>query len=168
MKLKNVFLIFLTLFLISSCATFKPLISKRAVTVNGIFNANYRGSRFDGFFSVSGGNLRMDVVNSFGFSVYGIYVKGGKVFIKDYQTGKVYYHLKRNGIDFDQYKNTIEFVARNFLRLCGTENPKIVVLRCKKVKGFILPDDFILREKSARLRITLKNIKVLEDKEDEH
>ncbi len=161
MKLKNMFLIFLVIFTISSCATFKPLKSKN-VSLVGIFNANYKGNEFSGFFSISGGNLKLDVVNSFGFSVYGIYVEGGKVFLKDYQTGKIYYHLKVNGNDFDKYKPVIKFIARDFLKLCEIQNKSIVILRCERVKNYYVPRDLILKSSVDRLRMQLKNLKIKE------
>ena len=159
MKLKSVFVIFLILILVSSCATFKPLLTKNR-SVTGIFNADFKGNTFDGFFSVSSGNMRLDVVNSFGFSVYGIYVKEQRVFVKDYQTGKVYNHLRASGMDLDVYKPIIRFVAQNFFDLCNTKNQNIVVLECKKVNGFLLPVDFVLKKSDTRLRIKLKNIRV--------
>ena len=161
MKLKNAFLIFLVILISSSCTTFKPLKSKN-VSVVGIFDANYKGNEFNGFFSVSDGNLRLDIVNSFGFSVYGIYVKGGKVFLKDYQTGKVYYHLKVNGNDLDKYKPIIKYVAMDFLKLCRTQDKRVIILRCKRVKSYYVPKDFILKSSTDRLRIELKNLKVKE------
>jgi len=161
MRLKKVFAIFLILTLVSSCATFKPLPTKK-YSATGVFEANFKGDTFNGFFSVSSGNLRLDVVNSFGFSVYGIYVKEQRVFLKDYQTGKVYHHLKVNGMDLDEYKPIIRFTAQNFFVLCKTKKPSIVVLECKKIDSFILPVDFILKESNRRLRIRLKNIKVEE------
>jgi len=161
MRLKIVLSVFLVLFLVSSCVTFKPLKTRR-VAVNGIFKADYRGNEFEGFFSVADGNLRMDVVNSFGLSVYGIFVQDGKVFIKDYQSGKTYTHLDINGINFDNYKKVLRFMAENFLTLCGTEKRFIVVLRCKKVGMYKIASDFILRAEDKRMRVHLKNIKVVE------
>ncbi len=161
MKLKSAFLIFLVILISSSCTTFKPLKSKN-VSLVGIFDANYKGSKFNGFFSVSGGNLRLDIVNSFGFSVYGIYVKGEKVFLKDYQTGKVYYHLKVNGNDLDKYKPIINYVAMDFLKLCRTRDKRVIILRCKRVKSYYVPKDFILKSSVDRLRIQLRNLKVKE------
>ncbi len=160
MRLKSVFAIFLILILVSSCATFKPLLTRNR-SATGVFNANFKGNTFDGFFSVSSGNMRLDVVNSFGFSVYGIYVKGQRVFVKDYQTGKVYDHLKANGMDLDVYKPIIRFIAHNFFDLCKKENPNIVVLECKKFNGSPLPVDFVLKKGNNRLRIRIKNIKVV-------
>lgn len=161
MRLKSALLIFLVLFLVSSCVTFKPLKTKQ-VAVNGVFKADYRGNEFEGFFSVARGNLRMDVVNSFGFSVYGIFVQDGKVFIKDYQSGKIYTHLDVNGVNFDDYKGILRFIAEHFLSLCGVKKRFIVVLRCKEVGEYRIASDFILRAKSRRLRVLLKNIKVVE------
>ncbi len=162
MKLKIALATFLVLFLVSSCATFKPLPVKKR-SVSGVFNANFKGNTFNGFFSISSGNLRLDVVNSFGFSIYGIYVQGQKVFIKDYQTGKVYYHLKANGMDLDEYKSIIEFVAHNFFVLCKSRNPNVVILECKKIQGSLLPVDIVLKRNNERLRIKLRNVKVVNE-----
>ncbi len=161
MRLKSALLIFLVLFLVSSCVTFKPLKTRR-VGVNGVFKADYRGNEFEGFFSVADGNLRMDVVNSFGLSVYGIFVQSGRVFIKDYQNGKVYSHLNMNGMNFDDYKAILKYMAGHFLTLCGAEKRFIVVLRCKKVGEYRIASDFILKAKGKRMRVYLKNIKIVE------
>ncbi len=161
MRLKSALLIFLALFLVSSCATFKPLKTKR-VAVNGVFKADYRGNEFEGFFSVADGNLRMDVVNSFGLSVYGIFVQDGRVFVKDYQSGKIYSNLNINGVNFNEYKEILKFMAEHFLTLCGMEKKFIVVLRCKKVGEYRVASDFILKAKGRRMRVHLKNIKIVE------
>ncbi len=159
MRLKSGLLIFLLVFL-SACATFKPLPSEH-VSLSGVFSANYKGDTFDGFFSLADGNLRMDVVNSFGFSVYGIFVEKKKVFVKDFRTGKIYRDLRFNGLDLNGYKDTIVYLTENFTQLCTMENPWVVVLRCARVGQFEIPEDFILKAKNKRMRVILKNIKVV-------
>ncbi|WP_162138531.1 hypothetical protein [Hippea alviniae] len=146
--------------MLSACTIFKPLPEKEYL-INGTFDANFEGRTFEGFFSLNGSNLRLDVINSLGFSVAGIYVSGDTVLVKDYQTGREYKNLKIGDIDLNQYKSLIIYITKNFTELCSKRNGNVVVLRCKKINNTNLPVDFVLVDKSKRLRIGLSKIKML-------
>ncbi len=147
------------LLLIGGCTTFKP-VAHKGKTINGTFEANYGGKDFEGFFSLSGGNLRMDVINALGFSVYGLYVKGGDVYVVDYQSNKRYEDLRFSDVDLNSYKALIVGISENFFGLCRNGFKDLVILKCRQFKGVYIPVDFILRSKNRRLRIRLLKVNV--------
>ncbi|AEA33249.1 hypothetical protein Hipma_0272 [Hippea maritima DSM 10411] len=144
-----------------SCTTFKPLTYK-SKTLNGTFDANYEGKTFEGFFSLSDGNLRMDIINTLGFSVYGLYVKNSDVFVVDYRDNKRYKNLKFSGFDLNGYKGTIVYITQNFFKLCSKKNKDVVLLKCSKVGSGYVPEDFVLKYKRKRLRIRLRKLRLKE------
>ncbi len=159
MRLKILFVVFLAAVSLSSCTTFKAVKSNESI--NGTFRAYYNKNEFDGFFSISKNSLRLDVVNTFGFSIYGVYAQDDSVFLKNYQTGKVYKRLNVNGSDLSQYKPMILYTMRNFTQLCKNNNPEIVVLSCENIDGKKIPSSIIFEDRQRRrLRINLKNIKI--------
>ena len=158
MKSKKLFVIFLLIFL-SACTTFRPLPEKKYL-INGTFNANFEGKTFEGFFSLNGSNLRVDVINSLGFSVVGIYVRKDDVIVKDYQTSKEYKTLRIGNTDLSQYKKLIIYITKNFTDLCSSTHEKIIILRCKSIEQINIPVDLIFMDNSKRLRIKLNKIKL--------
>jgi len=159
MRLKILFVAFLAAVSLNSCTTFKAVKSNESI--NGTFRAFYNKNEFDGFFSISKNSLRLDVVNTFGFSIYGVYAQNNTVFLKNYQTGKVYKKLNINGNDLSEYKPMILYTMRNFIKLCKNNNPEILVLSCKNIDGKKIPSSIIFEDKEKRrLRINLKNMKI--------
>ena len=157
MKSKILFAAFLAIVSLYSCTTFKSV--KSTKSINGTFTAFYNQKEFSGFFSISSSKLRLDIVNTFGLSVYGLYAQDNKVFLKDYQSGKVYKTLKVKGEDLSQYKPMIIYTMKNFLNLCANTPHNMEVLSCKKLNGKNIPTSIIFKTNSKRFRINLKNIK---------
>ncbi len=159
MKSKTLFAIFLVIVSLYSCTTFQSVKSNESF--NGTFKAFYNQKEFDGFFSISENRLRLDIVNTFGFSVYGVYAQNDTVFLKNYQNGKIYKTLSINGNDLSVYKPTILYTMRNFTNLCNKEAQNIIVLSCENINGKKIPSSIIFKDKTGkRLRINLYNIKI--------
>ncbi len=159
MKLKILFVIFLAVVSLSSCTTFKGVKSNESF--NGTFKAFYNKNEFDGFFSISKNRLRLDVVNTFGFSIYGIYARNSTVFLKNYQNGKIYKKLKVNGDDLSVYKPLILYTMRNFTNLCNNKNGSIIILSCENLNRYKIPTSIIFNDNNGkRLRINLYDIKI--------
>ncbi len=160
MRLRVLFAIFLIAVSLYSCTTFKGVPSKESV--NGTFNAFYNQKVFEGFFSISNSNLRFDVVNTFGFSVYGIYADDNDVYLKDYQSGNTYEDIEVNGEDLSLYKPLIIYLMKNFDTICKRNTKKnLLVLSCKSFGEKILPTSIILQDDNyRRLRMNFYNIKI--------
>ncbi len=160
MKSRVLFAIFLIIISLSSCTTFKSI--KSPESINGTFKAFYNQKQFEGFFSISKNNLRLDIVNTFGLSIYGIYAQNEKVFLKDYQTGKIYKNIKINGQDLSTYKQFIAYTMKNFTSMCNKNtNRSIKILTCKKIDKKILPSSMLFEAKNRqRMRINLYNISI--------
>jgi len=163
-RLKAVLLIFLIVAFLDSCTTFKPLIGKHRQLV-GVFNANYSGKTFEGFFSIADQDMRLDVVNSLGFSAYGVYVKKGDVYLVDYSTGRRYKNLTFGGMNLNGYKKILVSLVDNFYTLCKTKHKNIFILRCMHLKDYYLPVDFILFDRNKRMRIHIKKLKFKENEQ---
>ncbi len=160
MQLKILFAISLLLINLYSCTTFKSV--KSTESFNGTFKALYNEREFDGFFSISHSKLRLDIVNAFGFSIYGLYAQNGNVFLKNYQNGKVYSKLTFNGNNLSAYKSAILYTMKNFTKLCTNGNKNILVLSCYVINGTTIPSSIIFKDKTGkRLRINLYNVKII-------
>jgi hypothetical protein len=160
MKFKTLFAIFLVVSLYS-CATFQQVETSQK-SANGTFSAFYNQKVFEGFFSVSQNSLRFDIVNTFGFSIYGIYAKGNDVYLKDYQNGEEYSNIKIDNEDLSVYKPLILHLMRNFDTICrNNNNQHIVILSCKAIGSEILPTSIILENKDyKRLRLNFYKIQL--------
>ncbi len=153
MRLKILFAVFLAVVSLYSCTTFQGVKSKESI--NGTFNAFYNQKAFEGFFSVSHNRLRLDIVNTFGFSVYGIYAQDNDVYLKDYQNGETYSDIKINNENLSKYKPLIIYIMNNFYTICKhNTNRNVFILSCKSVGDKIVPNSIVLEDDNRRrLRI---------------
>ncbi len=160
MKLKILLVGFLTLISLYSCTTFKGVKSKESI--NGTFNAFYNQKVFEGFFSISNNSLRLDIVNTFGFSVYGIYAQNNNVFLKDYQNGKIYDDITIDNENLSIYKPLIIYIMRHFNTICKHNDKKqILILSCTSIGDKILPSALILEDTNhKRLRINFYKMQI--------
>ncbi len=161
---KALFIAFSILFSLSSCATFKPLKpSKPTPMVTGTFKAFYNKKSFEGFFSISKTKMRLDIVNSLGLSVYGIYATPKSVILKDYTTGKTYKNLKVGEQDLSVYKPLIVYTMEHFMNLCKANTERrILILSCSRVDNTILPSAVIFKDNQNKpLRLNLSNMKLI-------
>ncbi len=154
--------------LLTSCTTFKPFVKQQApTTVTGTFRAFYDKKSFEGFFSVSEKGMRLDIVNTLGFSVYGIYATPENITLKDYTSGKTYTSLKINNQDLSKYKPLIIYMMKNFQKLCSNHKRRkdVLVLACKRVENLLLPSAIVLKTENEKpLRLNLYNMKVIRRK----
>ena len=160
MKSRTLFAIFLIIISLYSCTTFKGV--KSPESINGTFKAFCNQKQFEGFFSISKSSLRLDIVNTFGLSIYGIYAQNKKVFFKDYQTGKIYKNIKINGQNLSVYKQFILYTMKNFTYMCSKNaNKNVKILACEKIDDKILPSSMIFEANNGqRMRINLYNISI--------
>ncbi len=162
MKYKILYTVFFLIsisILLDSCTTFKAV--KGAKSVNGTFTAFLKDKKVDGFFSISKQNSRIDVINSFGMSVYGIYINDKNAYIKDYSSGKIYKNFNKEKNDLSLYMQELILLTKKFDILCSEKHKNIIVLLCKKIDNRKFPKDLIIISKEGRVRINLKNIRVV-------
>ncbi len=159
MRFKIKYLIFFLIIInLTSCTTFKAI--KAPSTITGTFKAHFKDTAFEGFFSISKDRSRIDIVNTLGFSVYGIYVNKEKVILKDYNTNKIYKNIIINGENLSSYKKLIVYLTHNFSTLCqNNESANVVILRCKNINDIKIPVSLILISKQNRFRIDITNVK---------
>ena len=164
MRSKILLVIFLAVVSLYSCTTFQGVKSKESV--NGTFSAFYNQKTFEGFFSLSNNKLRLDVVNTFGFSVYGIYAIDSDVYLKDYQNGEIYSDIKVDNENLSEYKPLIIYIMKNFYTICEhNTNRNIFILSCKSVGDKILPKSLILEDDNhRRLRMNFYKMRLKTDK----
>ena len=159
MRFKIKYLIFFLIIIsLTSCTTFREIKAPNIIT--GTFKAHFKDTAFDGFFSISKYRSRIDIVNTLGFSVYGIFVNNQKVILKDYNTNKIYKDIIINGENLSSYKKLIVYLTHNFSTLCrSNKSTDVVILRCKSINSKEMPVSLILISNQNRFRIDITNVK---------
>jgi len=159
MRFKIKYLIFFLIIInLTSCTTFRAIKSPGIIT--GTFKAHLKNTAFEGFFSISKDRSRIDIVNTLGLSVYGIYINKKQAILKNYNTNKIYKNIIVNGENLSSYKKLIVYLTHHFNTLCrNNENADVVILRCKNINGRKIPVSLILISKQNRFRIDITNVK---------
>jgi hypothetical protein len=88
--MKFLFLLFGIVFFLDSCAHLpKPNEYQQtsSTTATGIFKAQTKVRTIDGFFRISPINSTIDISSPLGFALYGIYINGNDLYVKDYMSG---------------------------------------------------------------------------------
>lgn len=168
--MKFLFLLFGIVLFLGSCAHLpKPneYVPQASTTAIGTFKAQTKVRNIDGFFRISPINSTIDVSSPLGFALYGIYINGNDLYVKDYMSGAKFTNadlVKLNIPKKDNiflYENSLIYFTQNFFSICTqNENKNIHVIECENVAQYQLPKIVEFVNKDDLLRLTLYKIKV--------
>jgi hypothetical protein len=168
--MKFLFLLFGIVFFLDSCAHLpKPNEYQQtsSTTATGIFKAQTKVRTIDGFFRISPINSTIDISSPLGFALYGIYINGNDLYVKDYMSGTKFTNAdlaklnipKKDNILF--YESSLIYFTQNFFSICtNNENKNIHVIECEEVSHYQLPKVVEFFDKDDLLKLTMYKITV--------
>lgn len=157
-------------FFVSSCASvpkpkeFTPVISSVAT---GVFKAKTSLRNIDGFFRISPTNSVIDISSPLGFALYGIYINGNDIYVKDYMSGAKFTNADLEKFNIPKkdniflYENSLMYFTQNFFSICAqNNNQNIHIIECKNVDNYQLPKVVEFVNKNDLLNLTMDKISI--------
>jgi hypothetical protein len=168
--MKFLFLLFGIVFFLDSCAHLpKPVEQeqKASTTATGIFRAQTKVRNIDGFFRISPIHSIIDISSPLGFALYGIYINGNDLYVKDYMSGTKFTNADLSKLNIPKkdniflYENSLIYFTQNFFSICtNNENNNIHVIECEEVSHYKLPKVVEFVNKDDLLKLTMYKITV--------
>jgi hypothetical protein len=168
--MRFLFLLFGVVFFLDSCAHLPKEYEYKQTSstiATGIFKAQTKVRNIDGFFRISPVNSTIDISSPLGFSLYGIYINGNDLYVKDYMSGTIFTNADLAKLNIPQkdniflYENSLIYFTQNFFSICTkNENKNIRVVECEEVSQYKLPKVVEFVHKDDLLKLTMYKIKL--------
>ncbi len=168
--MKFLLLILGVLFFLNSCATIpKPqeALPAKSIVATGVFKAKTKARNIDGFFRISPANSTIDIASPLGFALYGIYINGNNLYVKDYMSGAKFTNADLARLNIPKkdnillYEASLIYFTQNFFTICNhNENPNIHILECQDVSSYKLPKDVEFANKEDLLNLKIDKLHI--------
>ncbi len=157
-------------FFLNSCASVpKPQeeAPKVSSVATGIFKAQTKSRHIDGFFRISKEQSVIDISSPLGFALYGIFVNGNNIYVKDYMSGVKFTNSDLEKLNIPKkdniflYEDSLVYFTQNFFSICQTNhNQNIRIIECKSVSNYQVPKIVEFVNKDDLLTLTLDKINI--------
>ncbi|HEX13307.1 MAG: hypothetical protein ACPLW6_05010 [Desulfurella sp.] len=168
--MKFLLLLFSFVFFLSSCASIpKPQESTAQIptAATGIFKAKTKVRNIDGFFRISPTNSTIDIASPLGFALYGIYINGNDLYVKDYMSGAKFTNADLEKLNIPKkdsillYENNLIYFTQNFFNICDhNDNSNIHIIACENVSNYRLPKVVEFVHKDDLLKLTMEKMRI--------
>ncbi len=158
-------------FFLNSCASV-PVPQEEQTPVSsvatGIFKAQTKSRHIDGFFRISKVQSVIDISSPLGFALYGIYINGSDIYVKDYMSGAKFTNSDLEKFNIPKkdniflYEDSLMYFTQKFFSICEkNDNQNIHIIECKNVSNYQVPKVVEFVNKDDLLKLTLDRINIV-------